>query len=208
MPTRIKICGIRTPEAALAAADAGADAIGFMFARFSPRFIEPEDAFAIQSGLPPCIATVGVFVNPDLEDFCDIEEACPTTHTQLHGNEPEPLVKQLGPVIKAIRFQPDTIAAELFKWGQCEDVEAVLIDGSAGGEGLAFDWKQLVPHVADFEKPIFLAGGLNPANVGEAIRTLRPYAVDVSSGVEREKGVKDEGLIAAFCEAVREADRA
>lgn len=206
--TRIKVCGIRDADAALAAVENGADALGFMFVAGSPRAIDPEDAFALMAGLPPLVATVGVFADPDIDDFSDIEEVCPTSFTQLHGNEPDKVVKAIGPdVIKAVRFDPATTKAELARWERSEDIAAILIDGSAGGLGQAFDWKLLPPMLEGITKPIFLAGGLTPGNVGEAIRTVRPYAVDVSSGVEREKGVKDAGLIAAFCRAVQEADR-
>lgn len=204
--TRIKICGVRDVETAGAAADAGADAIGLMFVRSSPRLIMPEVAQEIMLSLPPLVATVGVFMNHSVDAFTDIEEQCPTTHTQLHGNEDERLVGQCGPAIKAVRFDPATIGAELARWEACDDVEAILLDSPTPGGGVAFEWEQLVPLLEAVSKPIFLAGGLTPENVGEAIRVVRPYAVDVSSGVEKERGVKDAGLIEAFCEAVREAD--
>lgn len=220
--TRIKICGIKDAQAATVAANCGADAIGFMFASFSPRFVEPETAAEIMLALPPFVATVGVFVNPDLDQFCDIEEVCPTTYTQLHGNESEVDVQRFGPAIKAIRYQPDTIAADLARWGDNDHVDAILIDGSAGGEGVAFDWRGLRTQLAAAGfgengparegggngggKKIIIAGGLTPENVGEVIRTLRPYGVDISSGVEKSKGEKDPRLIAAFCAAVQRAD--
>jgi phosphoribosylanthranilate isomerase len=114
-------------------------------------------------------------------------------------------------VIKAVRFDPATIRAELELWGDVEEVDAILIDGSAGGKGVAFDWSALAdavggPGAPKVEKPLFLAGGLTPENVGAAIRAVRPFAVDVSSGVERERGKKDHALISAFCAAVRQAD--
>jgi len=205
--TRIKICGIRDEEALFAAADEGADAVGFMFVRESPRYIEPEEAFALMSMLPPFVAGVGVFANPDPDEFAEMEEACPTQFSQLHGQENEKLVKACGPdIIKAVRFDAATIAAELDRWGECEDVAAILVDGSAGGMGEAFDWAPLAPLVETCSKPIILAGGLTPKNVGEAIRLVRPFGVDVSSGVERERGVKDVGLIEAFCREVRKAE--
>lgn len=206
--TRIKICGIRDVDAALAAADAGADAIGFMFYKDSSRAITLDEASEIMGVLPPCVSTVGVFVNPMLDEFCDAEEACPTTLVQFHGQETLELVQRCGPnLIKAVRFEEATIAEELGKWSEVAEVDAVLIDGSAGGEGTAFDWSKLSDFVDDYPKPIFLAGGLTPANVAEAIRIVRPYAVDVSSGVEKGRGVKDPALIEEFCEAVQEADR-
>ena len=207
--TRIKICGVRDLDTALAAAEHGADAIGFMFARMSVRNIEAQAARRIMDALPPFISTVGVFVNPSIEKFCDIEEECPTTFTQLHGTEDEGLVRQCGPwLIKGVRFEKETIAQELARWDAVDEVDAILVDGSQGGEGLSFDWKAMAELKASISTPIIIAGGLTPENVAEAIRIIRPYGVDVSSGVERERGVKDPALIAAFCNAVREADRA
>lgn len=206
--TRIKICGIRDVDTALAAADAGADAIGFMFHPKSVRFIEPEEAADIAVMLPPLVSTVAVFVNPTLERFMDIEEACPTTHTQLHGEESEELVRECAPVIKAVRFDPGTIAADLKRWSAMPEVDAILVDGSAGGQGETFDWSALAA-VRDREQidtPLIIAGGLTPANVGEAIRAVRPWGVDVSSGVECSPGQKDIAMIEAFCAAVLKAD--
>jgi len=205
--TRIKVCGITDEEALLAAVDAGADAVGFMFVEKSPRFISPEEAYGLMSLLPPMVASVGVFANPDPDDFAEIEQACTTSLSQLHGNEDAKLVKACGPdIIKAIWFDAATIAQELEKWSEHEDVAAILVDGSAGGEGVAFDWRVLAPLIDTCPKPVIIAGGLHPGNVAEAIRLCRPFGVDVSSGVERERGVKDIGLIEAFCEAVQRAD--
>lgn len=206
--TRIKICGIRDLEVARAAVESGADALGFMFVKSSPRFIVPESAWEILSSLPPMVSTVGVFADAPVDQFCDVEEICPTNYVQLHGQEPESVVRRCGPsVIKGLKFDATTIEDELRRWEQVEEVEAVLIDGSAGGEGTAFDWAQLAPLADRAEVPLIVAGGLTPQNVGDAIRAIRPFAVDVSSGVEREKGIKDADLIEAFCDAVREADR-
>ncbi|XVJ60755.1 MAG: phosphoribosylanthranilate isomerase [Tepidisphaera sp.] len=204
--TRIKICGIKDTETALVAARAGADAVGFIFAKNSPRYIDPDDAQDIMFALPPMVASVGVFMNHSPDAFTDIEESCPTTHTQLHGNEDERVVQQCGPAIKAIRYGESTIAADIKRWAGCEDVEALLIDGPTPGEGITFKWELLPPLLAGVEIPVFLAGGLTPANVAEAIRIVRPYGVDVSSGVESSRGVKDHRLIEKFCEAVRRAD--
>lgn len=204
--TRIKICGIRDIDSAFAAVEAGADAIGFIFVRSSPRYIEPDAAAEIMASLPPFISTVGVFMNMPVDAFSDIEEACPTTCTQLHGDETDELIAACAPIIKGIRFSPGTIAEQLGRFEADENVESILIDGPTPGEGVPFQWSDLHPHMASVSKPVFLAGGLNPENVGEAIAELRPYAVDVSSGVERERGVKDLELIRKFCEAVRRAD--
>lgn len=197
-------------ESARAAADAGADAVGFVFHRASPRYIEPSEAWGIIGALPPFVSTVGLFVDTPLEKFCDIEEECPTDLSQLHGSEAVELVQECGPnIIKAVRFDPDTIGAELARWDAVDEVAAILVDGSAGGEGKALDWGLLAVHAegrgAD-SKPLILAGGLTPENVTEAIRVVRPWGIDVSSGVERSRGEKDAGLIAAFCEAVQRAD--
>lgn len=208
--TRIKICGIRDIDAARAAADAGADAVGFVFHPASPRYIEPAEAFGLIGALPPFVSTVGLFVDASIERFCDVEEQCPTDLSQLHGSEDEDMVEECGPnIIKAVRFDPATIQKELARWDDSYDVAAILVDGSAGGEGLTIDWAALARVTAGRApglKPIILAGGLTPANVGEAIRLVRPWGVDVSSGVERERGVKDPALIAAFCAAVQRAD--
>lgn len=209
MRTRVKICGVRDPDTALAAADAGADAIGLVFVRSSPRYVDPAAAYEIMANLPPFVATVGVFMNHSVEAFSDIEEACPTTHVQLHGNETEAVVRQCGPgVIRSIRFDPESIRDDLARWEAIDEVDALLIDGPIAGSGEAFDWAALAPLIEELTKPVILAGGLSPANVREAIRAVRPFGVDVSSGVERDRGIKDPDLIEAFCEAVREADRA
>jgi phosphoribosylanthranilate isomerase len=205
--TRIKICGIRDEESAFAAADAGADAIGLVFYRQSPRYIEPEEAWQLVGMLPPFLSSVGLFVNADLDRFITTEELCPTDMSQLHGQESEDLVRQCGPnVIKAIRYDAATIAAELAKWNRVDEVDAILVDGSMGGQGTSFDWSGLGAARATLDKPLILAGGLTPENVGEAIRLVQPFAVDVSSGVESAPGVKDPELIERFCRAVRRAD--
>ncbi|MDX2130463.1 MAG: phosphoribosylanthranilate isomerase [Planctomycetota bacterium] len=207
--TRIKICGIRDEDALFAAADSGADAVGFMFVASSPRYIDPDAASELMGLLPPFVAAVGVIADPRPDAFAELEQACPTHLTQLHGNENEKVVRACGPdVIKAIRFDPATIGADLDRWAACDDVGTILVDGSAGGQGEAFDWNLLAPLVEACPKPIIIAGGLTPQNVGEAIRAARPYAVDVSSGVESSRGVKDPVLIEAFCEAVQRADAA
>jgi phosphoribosylanthranilate isomerase len=206
--TRIKICGVRTPEIAAAAVNAGADAIGFMFVRNSVRAIDPEAAADIMWGLPPMITTVGVFMNASVDAFADIEEICPTHYAQLHGNEDEGTVRACGPAIKAVRYDAATVRRDLERWDAIEAVDAILVDGGGGGEGVSLDWSGLRKAIDGIATPIVLAGGLSPQNVGEAIRAVRPFAVDVSSGVERERGEKDPALIEAFCEAVRDADRA
>lgn len=205
--TRIKICGIRDIDSALACAESGADAIGLVFVKSSPRAVTPDEAFDIQASLPPFLSTVGLFKNASVDFFCDAEETCPTTMVQLHGDETDQVIKQCGPnLIKAVKFDAATIARDLARFQAINEVDAILVDGSAGGEGIAFDWSALKPHADALQLPLFISGGLTPENVGEAIRILRPYAVDVSSGVESAPGIKDHALIAAFCDAVRKAD--
>jgi len=138
------------------------------------------------------------------------EESCPAHLTQLHGSEPVKLVEQCGPgVIKSVRFDPATIDDQLRRWDEIDEVDAILVDGSTGGLGVTLDWRALREALDRIQPvtPIILAGGLTPENVGEAIGVVRPFAVDVSSGVESEPGVKDPSLIRAFCRAVQEADR-
>lgn len=206
--TRIKVCGITNPEDAAAAVEFGADALGFIFVENTPRYIEPEEAATIMHALPPFVTAVGVVRDLDVDGFCEIEQRCPCPLMQLHGKEPEKTVAMCGPgVVKAFKYDGATIASQLQRWAKIDEVDALLIDGSEGGAGEAFDWNELAGHLADYDdKPIIVAGGLGPQNVGEAIRTLRPYAVDVSSGVEAEPGRKDHGRLAAFIDAVRRAD--
>lgn len=205
--TRIKICGVRDSETARAVAECGGDAVGFVFVEGSPRFIQPDEASDILLGLPLFLWSVALLVNPDEQTFEDLMEICPTTHTQLQGTESETFIREVGPnIIKAVPFQAGRTESDLKRWSGVDEVDAILIDGSAGGQGETFDWSTLAAVRDACTKPLILAGGLTPDNVGEAIRLVRPYAVDVSSGVERSRGVKDTGLIAAFCDAVRAAD--
>ncbi|HYF15330.1 MAG TPA: phosphoribosylanthranilate isomerase [Phycisphaerales bacterium] len=204
--TRIKICGVTDAATVHAAATAGADAVGLVFIEGSPCFIEPDDAFHVMGALPAFVAAVGVFKDADVEVFSDVEEVCPTQFAQLHGGEDARTVRACGPdVIKTVRFDASTIEAELEKWSLIDEVCAVLIDAGAPGED-GFDWSRLAGRLDRCTKPIVLSGGLTPGNVAEAVRRVRPYAVSVSSGVERGRGVKDPTLIEAFCAAVRRAD--
>lgn len=206
--TRIKICGVRDLETAWAAIDAGADALGFVFHPPSPRWIEPEAAWAIIQRLPPFITTVSLTVDLSPDQFETTQQACPTDYAQLHGDEPAETVAACGPrLIRAVRFHAETIADDLTTLSGMDEVDAVLIDGSTGGGGEPFDWDALARVRSFATKPLILAGGLTPETVGGAIAVVRPFAVDVSSGVERDRGVKDAGLIRAFCAAVRAADQ-
>lgn len=207
--TRIKICGVREPETALAAVECGADAVGLVFATHSPRYITPDDAWELCQYLPPFVTKVGLFVNPSPDKLREVNEACPLDFTQLHGAEDEELVRACAPfIIKAVRYDPSDIEENLRRWSAVDEVSAVLVDGSPGGEGKALDWPGLARVSSACDHPLILAGGLTPENVEEAILAVRPFAVDVSSGVESARGVKDAKMIAAFCRAVRRADEA
>ena len=199
--TRIKICGITSEELALAAAHAGADAIGLVFVPASPRYVLPGPAQRINKALPPLVSVIGVFVNPSDPDLQNWRGQW----VQMHGSEKEPQlarVSQNRRIIKGFKFDP----AEVSRWDRCTHVSALLIDGSIGGKGEGFDHEKLVEMMPTINTPVILAGGLNPENVGAAIRALRPFGVDVSSGVETSRGVKSAALIREFCQAVREAD--
>jgi phosphoribosylanthranilate isomerase len=206
--TRIKICGITTIETALAAVAAGADAIGLAFVEKSPRSITVEQAKQITARLPAWVEPVGLFVDESVEHVRQVTAEMGLRSVQLHGSETPQQIAALAPlsIVKAI-----PAGSDLLPWA---GAAAVLIDtpttgdellpGLPGGSGQAFDWTTL--NIPDDAPPIVLAGGLTPQNVGEAIRIVRPYGVDVSSGVEHTRGVKSTELIAVFCSAVRKAD--
>ncbi|WP_137885406.1 phosphoribosylanthranilate isomerase [Pseudomonas sp. 2FE] len=202
---RSKICGITRIEDALVAAEAGADAIGLVFYGKSPRAVSVQQAQAIIAALPPFVTTVGLFVNASRCELNEILDAVPLDLLQFHGDEtPADCAGYRRPYIKALRVKPgDDIAAQAAQYSQAS---GILLDtyvaGVPGGTGESFDWS-LVPH--DLSKPIILAGGLCAENVRAAIRQVRPYAVDVSGGVEASKGIKDAEKIRAF---IREVGRA
>ncbi|MEM7755335.1 MAG: phosphoribosylanthranilate isomerase [Planctomycetota bacterium] len=205
----MKICGVRDADTAWMAAEAGADSIGLVFADGSPRRVDADAGRSIMFSLPPMVSTVGVIVDRTVEQFCALEEKCPCELWQLHGDEDEKTAKSCGPgVIKAIGFDAETIDAQLRRWSAVPEVSALLIDGPRAGSGEAIDWGRLreALDAVDDLPPVFLAGGLTPETVGEAVRTVRPWGVDVSSGVESERGVKDEAKVRAFCAAVQSAD--
>jgi phosphoribosylanthranilate isomerase len=205
MRTRVKICGITRIEDALAAARAGADAIGLVFEPKSPRCVKPDQALSIVRALPPFVTVVGLFVNAAPDTVETILGRVPLDLLQFHGDEtPEQCRRYHRPYIKAIHMRPEINLPEQAR--RYADAEGLLLDTAvahvAGGSGEAFDWG-LVP--SGLAKPVILAGGLTPENVAEAVRKVRPFAVDVSSGVEQAKGIKDAGKISAFIEAVRNA---
>jgi phosphoribosylanthranilate isomerase len=198
----VKICGITRGEDALAAAAFGADAVGFVFHAKSPRAIDPVRAAAIVATLPPFVTPVGVFVDATAEEMIRIAAAVKLRCLQLHGSEPPALASALPlPVIKAFRTSRDLAVEEILRF----HTSAVLIDGfregSHGGTGTLADWT-LAARAARLCR-LVLSGGLQPGNVGAAIGVVSPYAVDVSSGVERSPGVKDHGLMAAFIRAAK-----
>lgn len=204
--TRIKICGITRVEDGLAAAQAGADAIGLVFYPPSPRYVEPEQAAAIVRALPPFVSVVGLFVNTDPQEIQAIMDKVPLDLLQFHGQEcPDYCAGFQKPWIKALSMRPGLgLQAEARRYAHGR---GLLLDawrpGVPGGTGETFDWS-LIP--LDLAPRIILAGGLDAENVGEAIRQVRPYAVDVSGGLEAQKGIKDHAKIRAFVEAVRLAD--
>lgn len=201
---RVKICGIRDWEEARMVLDAGVDTLGFVFAR-SPRAIKPEAAREIITRLPPFTTAVGVFVNEPRYSLMEIASFCRLDVLQLHGDEPPEYCHGLSQrLIKAVRVRD---AASLAGLEAYREVRGFLLDawvpGKAGGTGKPFNW-ELVRGAVTGDKPVILAGGLTPENVGAAIQLVHPYAVDVSSGVE-VGGRKNPARIAAFLEAVRKA---
>jgi phosphoribosylanthranilate isomerase len=210
--TRIKICGIKDPDTALAALDAGADAVGLVFVEKSPRSVTLDQAKAITNALPGDAVSVGLFVDEPGETMKQFMDEANLTVAQLHGHESiDDLDPLFGvPAWKALPFD-EHFQHTASTWDHDPRVEALLVDTPptgelTGGSGISFDWAGLASVKEHLAKPIILAGGLTPDNVGDAIRAVKPYAVDVSSGVESSRGVKDIGLIKAFCEAVRAAD--
>ena len=203
---RVKICGITRVADALAAADAGADAIGLVFYAGSPRCVTPAQARAVTARLPPFVTKVGLFVNPDAEAVAAVLGAVCLDVLQFHGDESPAFCSSFArPYVKAIRMRRDLDAGELCRRYE-ESAAAILLDGYSrdayGGTGRSFDWRR-APQ--DRAAPIILAGGLTADNVRRSIMACRPHAVDVSSGVEIEPGVKDERKIATFIREVTDA---
>lgn len=205
--TRIKICGITSIDDASAAVELGADALGFVFAR-SPRKIAPRDAAAIVGGLPPFVTAVAVAADEEIGELRSKLEISGCQAVQLHGGESPGYLDQLGAwrIIKAFRVRRK---GDLEGMDDYDRADAFLLDsrvtGKRGGTGVAFDWR-LAKSAAEAGKPIILAGGLNPDNVVAALEAARPYAVDVSTGVESAPGKKDRDLMREFVRAVREFD--
>jgi len=204
--TRIKICGFTRPEDARVAARLGVDAIGLVFYAPSPRAVTITQAKQVVAALPPFVTVVGLFVDATPEQVRETLAAVPLDLLQFHGNESPEYCAQFGrPWIKAVRMQEGVdVAVEAARF---HGARGLLLDayqaGVPGGTGERFEWSR-VPHGLDM--PLVLAGGLTPANVAEAIAQVRPYAVDVSGGVEAAKGIKDFEKMAALVAAVRRAD--
>jgi phosphoribosylanthranilate isomerase len=206
MATAVKICGITRPEDALAAARAGAHAIGLVFYAKSPRTVTPARAAEIIRVVPAFVTTVGLFVNAEAEEIRRTLAEAPVNLLQFHGEETPEFCRQFKrPYVKAVRMKA---GVDLLQYAQdYYDAKALLLDnyveGMHGGSGVAFDWS-LIPR--GLPLPVILSGGLTPENVAEAVRRVRPSAVDVSSGVESAKGIKDAQKIAAFIKGVRSGD--
>ncbi len=207
--TRIKICGLTREADVAAAAAAGADAIGFVLYAKSPRHVSLARAAALARALPPFVTPVCLFVNPSSADVAAACEALPSAVLQFHGDETPADCDAAGrPYLRAIRMAPglDLLDCAL----SFPHAQALLLDAPVdgyGGGGKVFDWSLIPPSLpADVRSRLVLSGGLNPANVIDGVLHARPFAVDVSSGVESAKGIKDAALMRRFCAAVRDAD--
>ena len=204
--TRIKICGLREPAHAKLAAEAGADAIGLVFYGRSSRSVQAELAAEIAAALPPYVAAVGLFVNAEAGEIESVLARVPLDLLQFQGDETPEFCERFGrPYVRAVRMEE---GVDLLEYGhRFKRARALLLDahvpGLPGGTGRTFDWKR-VPRNPPI--PLILSGGLDPGNVAEAIREARPWAVDVSSGVESSRGVKDPARIVEFIRSVRSED--
>ncbi len=214
MRTRIKMCGTTNTEDAHAAVQAGVDALGFIFVEKSPRYIPVDKASKIIADLPPFIDSVGVFVDRDLQELSEIAKGIGLSCLQLHGSEDRNYCLQASQmacpckIVKVIRVGEQTRIADFEKYNDV--VQGFLLDtyvkGQAGGTGETFDW-QLIKRLK-LKRPLVLAGGLRPENIQEAIRAVKPWAVDVNSGVEITPGIKDHAALREFVRRVRLADMA
>lgn len=203
MRSRVKICGITRPEDGVEAARLGADAIGLVFYEKSPRNVSLEQARAIVRALPPFVSVVALFVNPNEAFVRHVLEGCPIDLLQFHGEESPEFCRSFSrPYLKAVRVRP---GVDLLEWAAAyHDARGLLADafveGAHGGTGAVFDWTLLPPALP---LPLILSGGLTPDNVQEAVARVQPAAVDVSSGVELGKGIKDAAKMAAFISGAR-----
>ena len=196
----IKICGVRTPDDARAAAEAGATMVGLVFAEGSPRRIDRAQADAILAALPAGVEPVALLADATADHAV---LGWWRGRVQLHGNEDEAACTAIAArghrVMRGFAFSPEAVR----RWDACAAVDVLVVDGPRGGGGIGFDHGALAAMVPALRARVLLAGGLTPRNVADAIRTVRPWGVDVSSGVERERGFKDAALIRAFCRAAR-----
>jgi phosphoribosylanthranilate isomerase len=204
---RTKFCGITRHRDALLAAELGVDALGFVFAP-SPRQIQPERARRIIAALPPFVRTVGVFVDEDVRTVRRIAAFCGLDMIQFHGNEPPEFCRTFMPhVIKAFQLKNEAVVGSLKAY--CGTVAAFLLDAYSkekkGGTGMPCDWN-LAAQAKGLGVPVILAGGLSPSNIREAVLTVRPYAVDMNSGIEESPGKKSLRLMRAIMETIREID--
>lgn len=203
--TRIKICGITRPEDACTAVELGADALGLVFYAPSPRCVSVEQAWEIARVVPPFVTLVGLFVNETKLTVRRVMEAVPIQLLQFHGDEEESFCRSFhAPYIKAARVRP---GLDLVKYAASyPSAQGLLLDAYVegyGGGGKTFDWSLITPRLP---LPLILSGGLDAGNVAEAVHAVRPWAVDVSSGVEAAKGIKDAEKVAAFIAGVRDGD--
>ena len=206
MKTRVKICGITNVADGLAAAEAGADMIGLMFYESSPRHITLARAAEISRALPPFLMRVGVFVNAPADFVLRAISECNLTMLQFHGDETSDFCTQFGLMnMKAIRVRDAGSLVQLENY----QTDAFLLDAHSknglGGTGKKFNW-ELAVEAQKFVKPIFLAGGLTPENVADAVRKVHPFGVDVSSGVESAPGIKDHAKVKAFITAAKSVE--
>lgn len=204
--TRIKICGLREPAHARLAAEAGADAIGLVFYGRSPRHVQAEAAADVAAALPPYVMAVGLFVDAPAAEIDATLARVPLDLLQFQGDEPPEFCERFGrPYVRAVRMEEGVDLLEYAR--RFKRAKALLLDahvpGVPGGTGRTFDWKR-VPR--NLPIPLILSGGLDAGNVADAIREARPWAVDVSSGVESSRGVKDPAKIVAFIRSVRSED--
>jgi phosphoribosylanthranilate isomerase len=204
--TRIKICGITREQDARAAATSDANALGLVFYEKSPRHVTPEQAARIAAAVPPFVTVVGLFVNASADEVRGVLDRVPLHILQFHGEETPEFCAQFGRhYLKAVRVKP---GVDLVQYAaRYSSAQGLLLDayveGTHGGTGASFDWG-LIPH--DLPLPVVLSGGLSPDNVAQAVEQVRPYAVDVSSGVEAAKGIKDAAKVAAFINEVKRID--
>jgi phosphoribosylanthranilate isomerase len=205
MQVRIKICGITNVADAIAAVEAGADAVGFMFYERSKRYVTPDAAAEIAAELPPFVVRVGVFVDPLSEIVNETASTSGLTALQFHGAESPEFCAQFGlPVIKAFRIADKSSLDQIPAYQTSAWLLDAAVPGQFGGTGETFEW-QLARTATKLGRPVILAGGLTPENVVQAIREVHPYAVDVSSGVESSPGRKDSQRMRLFVRSVRDA---